>query len=139
VQYHLGQDEADSQFKRALRMLNIGLIYTALSSPEAKGKVEKAFDYLQRRVPYLCERYKVRDLKEAQKIVDEVCDHYNNKSEHLETGEIPQQRWEEGLKAGKSLIRPIPPGVRLDLILSLHYPRTVKKTAFSASRAGSTS
>lgn len=127
VQYHLGQDEADSQFKRALRMLNIGLIYTSPSSPEAKGKVEKAFDYLQRRVPYLCERYKVRDLKEAQKIVDEVCDHYNNKREHLETGEIPQERWEEGLRAGKSLIRPIPPGVRLDLILSLHYPRTVKK------------
>lgn len=59
--------------------------------------------------------------------MDEVYAHYNTKREHLETGEIPQERWEEGLKAGKSLIRPIPPGVRLDLILSLHYPRTVKK------------
>lgn len=70
VQYHLGVDEVESQFKRALRMLDIGLIYTAPDYPEAKGKVERAFDYLQRRVPYLCERYKVRDLKEAQKILD---------------------------------------------------------------------
>lgn len=127
VQYHLGQDEAESQFKRALRMLNIGLIYTAPSSPEAKGKVEKAFDYLQRRVPYLCERYKVRDLKEAQKILDEVCHYYNTEREHLETGEIPQRRWDEGIRAGKSLIKPIPSGVSLELVFSLHYPRTVKK------------
>jgi hypothetical protein len=38
VQYHLGQDEAEVQFKRALRMLDIGLIYTEEGSPEAKGE-----------------------------------------------------------------------------------------------------
>lgn len=127
VRYHLGPDEADSQVKRARRRLNIGLIYTAPSSPEARGKVEKAFDCLQRRVLYLCERYRVKDLKEGQKIVDEVCNYYNTEREHQETGEIPRRRWDEGLKAGRGLIRPIPEAISLELILSLHYPRSVKK------------
>jgi hypothetical protein len=127
VQYRLGPDEVDSQFKRALRMLDIGLIYAALDSPESKGKVERIFDYFQRRVPYLCERYRVISLKEAQKIVDEVCNYYNTERVHLETEEIPQKRWNEAIKAGKGRLRPLAPETNLDLVFSLHYPRTVKK------------
>jgi hypothetical protein len=127
VRYHLGQDEAEVQFKRALRMLDIGLIYTEEGSPEAKGKVEKAFDYFQRRVPYLCERYKVRDVPEAQKIVDEVSNFYNEQRVHMETEEVPRKRWDQAIKAGKGKLRPLDPTVNLDLVFSLHYERTVKK------------
>jgi len=59
--------------------------------------------------------------------VDEVCNYYNTEREHQETGEIPQRRWDEGFKAGRGLIRPIPHDVCLELILSLHYLRSVKK------------
>ena len=127
VRYHIGQDEAEIQFKRALGMLDIGLIYTAEDSPEAKGKVEKAFDYFQCRVPYLCERRKVRDVAEAQKVVDEVAFFYNEQRVHLETEEVPRQRWEEAIKAGKGRLRPLAPETNLDLVFSLHYKRTVKK------------
>lgn len=99
-------------------MLDIGLIYTAGDSPEAKGKVEKAFDYFQRRVP---------DIGEAQKIVEEVSNFYNEQRVHLETEEVPRKRWEEAIKAGKGRLRPLEPGVDLDLVFSLHYERTVKK------------
>lgn len=127
VHYHIGQDEAEVQFKRALRMLDIGLIYTEEGSPEAKGKVEKAFDYFQRRVPYLCERHKVCDVAEAQKIVEDVSNFYNEQRVHLETEEVPRKRWDEALKAGKGKLRPLDPGTNLDLVFSLHYERTVKK------------
>lgn len=127
VRYRVGLDEAEGQFKRALRSLDIGLIYAAEGSPESKGKVEKAFDYFQRRIPYLCERHKVRDVVEAQKIVGEVSNFYNEQRVHLETEEVPQKRWDEALKAGKGKFRPLDPTMNLDLIFSLHYQRTVKK------------
>ena len=69
-----------------------GLIYAEEGSPEAKGKVGKAFDYLQRRIPYLCERHKAGDVAEAQKIVDEVVHVYIEQRVHLGIEEVPQRR-----------------------------------------------
>jgi len=40
------------------------MIYTAKRQAQAKGKVEKVFDYFQRRLTYLCEKYKIKDCKE---------------------------------------------------------------------------
>jgi len=126
VRYAVGLDEGEVQFKRALRSLDIGLIYTEEGSPESKGKVEKAFDYLQRRIPYLCERHHIRTLKDAQPILQEEAQFYNEKRVHEETGEIPFERWRAALQAGKSYLRPLPP-VDLNLVFSLHYERRVKK------------
>jgi len=127
VRYVLGVDEGEIQFKRALRSLDIGLIYTRRGTAEAKGKIEKAFDYLQRRIPYLCERHKIKSLDETQKVVEEVVNFYNQHRQHEETGEIPQKRWDEAIKAGQGRLRPLEPSVDLDLIFSLHYERKVKK------------
>jgi hypothetical protein len=121
-----GLDEGEIQFKRALRSLDIGLIYTEDGSPESKGKIKKAFDYLQRRVPYLCERYHIRTLRDAQPILQEEVQFYNEKRVHEETGEIPIERWKAAIQAGKSYLRPFPP-TDLDLVFSLHYERRVKK------------
>jgi hypothetical protein len=126
VRYALRLDEGEVQFKRALRSLDIGLIYTEEASPESKGKIEKAFDYLQRRVPYLCERYHIQTLKDAQPILQEEIQFYNEERVHEETGQIPLKRWQAALQAGKSYLRPLPQ-TDLDLIFSLHYERRVKK------------
>jgi hypothetical protein len=127
VRYGVGLDEAEVQFKRALRSLDIGLIYAAEGSPESKGKVEKAFDYLQRRIPYLCERHKVGDIAEARKIVEETVNFYNEQRVHQETEEVPRKRWDDAIKAGKGKFRPLDPSINLDVVFSLHYERTVKK------------
>ncbi len=127
VKYVLGLDEAEIQFKRALKSLEVGLIYTQEGSPEAKGKVEKAFDYLQRRIPYLCERHNIRTLVEARKLLTDEIDFYNEQRPHAETGEIPLKRWEAALRAGDAYLRPIDPTINLDLVFSLHYQRSVKK------------
>jgi hypothetical protein len=126
VRYTVGLDEGEVQFKRALRSLDIGLIYTEEGSPESKGKIEKAFDYLQRRVPYLCEKYQIRTLADAQPILQEEVQFYNEKRVHEETDEIPIERWKAGIQAGKSYLRPLFK-TDLDLVFSLHYERRVKK------------
>jgi hypothetical protein len=126
VRYTAGLDEGEVQFKRALRSLDIGLIYTEEASPESKGKIEKAFDYLQRRVPYLCERYQIKTLADAQPILQEEVQFYNEKRVHEETDEVPLERWKAALRAGKSYLRPLP-NTDLDLVFSLHYERRVKK------------
>jgi hypothetical protein len=121
----LKTDEAQSQFKRALGSLDIGLIYAR--TPQAKGKVEKRFDYFQRRIPFLCEKYRVDKVEEGQKVVSEEVAFYNQMREHSETGEIPLKRWERSIGEGKSCLRPLQEGHDLQVIFSLHLERTVRK------------
>jgi transposase InsO family protein len=127
VRYSRGLDEGAIQFKRALKQLAIGVIYTRKGAAAAKGKVEKRFDYFQRRIPYLCEKYRLRSVQEAQKIVDDAVAYYNHTREHLETREIPVKRWERAIQEGKGKLRPIDPSQDLEAIFSLQYPRVVKK------------
>lgn len=50
-------------------MLSIKMIYSILFSPAPRGEMGNAFDYLKRRMPYLSNRYKAKDLQETPKIV----------------------------------------------------------------------
>ena len=127
VRYALGMDEGAIQFKKALRNMNIELIYARKRAAEAKGKVEKAFDYMQSRIPYLCERHMIKGVSEAQKVGEEVVSFYNEQHQHEETREIPFKRCEEAMKAGKGKLRPLGPLLDLDLVFSLYYERKVKK------------
>ena len=125
VSYTVGEDEGKIQFKRALETLGIGVIYA--QSPEAKGKIEKQFDYFQRRLPFLCQRYKVVKISEAEKILDELISFYNERHRHEETGEMPNERWKRGIGEKKSRLRILSEEIDLDYGFSLHYQRKVKK------------
>ncbi len=127
VRYRLREDEGEIQFKRALSSLGIGMIYTGKRQAQAKGKVEKVFDYLQRRLPYLCEKHKVKDCPEAQKILDELVNFYNEQRLHDETGEVPTKRWDDAIKNGKGKMRPLPANLDLDMVFSIHLKRTARK------------
>jgi len=127
VRYKLREDEGEIQFRRALSSLTIGMIYTGKRQAQGKGKVEKIFDYLQRRFPYLCEKQKVKDLSEAQKILDELIRYYNDQRVHDETGQIPSQRWQEAIAHGKGKLRPLEASMDHDQIFSIHLQRKVRK------------
>lgn len=117
-----------TQFGRALKSVNIDLKFTGVKQPQAKGKIEKLFDYLQRRLPLLCEKYNVTNLTEANRILDqEVIAYYNECHLHSETLEIPDKRWKKALEEGRAYLRPIPEKTPLDLIFALHYERRLKK------------
>jgi transposase InsO family protein len=127
VRYKLREDEGEIQFRRALSSLGVGMIYTGKRQAQAKGKVEKIFDYLQRRLPYLCEKQKLRGLLEAQKILDDLISYYNDQRIHEETGQIPSQRWQEAIARGKGKLRPLEASVDLDHIFSIHLQRKARK------------
>lgn len=127
VRYKLHEDEGEVQFRRALSSLGIGMIYTGKRQAQAKGKVEKIFDYFQRRLPYLCEKHSVKDCLEAQKILDELVSYYNQQRIHEETREIPANRWQEAINNGKAKLRPLEPSVDLERIFSIHLQRKARK------------
>jgi transposase InsO family protein len=127
VRYKVREDEGEIQFRRALSRLGIGMIYTGKRQAQAKGKVEKIFDYFQRRLPYLCEKHRVKDRSEAQKILDDLANYYNDQRVHEETREIPLKRWEQAIDNGKGKLRPLEPSVDLERVFSIHLQRKARK------------
>lgn len=127
VKYRVREDEGEIQFKRALESLGVGMIYTGKRQAQAKGKIEKMFDYFQRRLPYLCEKQKVIDVGEAQNILDDLVRYYNDQRVHEETGQVPSRRWEEAVAQGKGKVRPLEASMDLDAVFSLHLHRKVRK------------
>jgi hypothetical protein len=116
-----------TQFTRALASVNTAVKFTAKSHPEAKGKIEKRFDYIQRRIPLFCERYRITSIPKANEVLKEVVYDYNNLHVHDETKEIPEKRWQKAVQERRSFLQPIPEKIPLDIVFGLHYERTVKK------------
>ncbi len=127
IKYRKAEDEGEIQFKRALSSLGIGMVYTGKRQAQAKGKVEKIFDYFQRRLPYLTEKYKVKDCLEAQKILDDLIRYYNEQRTHEETNEVPLKRWQTAIANGKGKLKLLDPAVDLDMIFSIHLKRKTRK------------
>jgi len=127
ISYKLKEDEGEVQFRRALSSLGIGLVYAGKRQAQAKGKVEKIFDYLQRRLPYLGEKHKVKNYDEGQKILDDLVHYYNDQRIHEETGEIPAQRWDEAIRRGRGKLRVLEPSLNPQKIFSLHLQRKARK------------
>lgn len=87
----------------------------------------RVFDYFQRRLPYICEKKRVKTVTEAQSELDELVAFYNDCRVHQETGEIPSKRWDRTTKEDKGKNRPLSGSVDLDWVFSLHYERSVQK------------
>jgi len=119
----ISEEEGKVQFKRVMNSVDVTVLYA--QDAKSKGKIEKQFDYFQRRLPMECERYKVKTIKEAMKILTELVYFFNEKRIHHETGEIPAERWKRALREKRSKLRPLPKDKDLDAIFSLHFQRTV--------------
>ena len=90
-----------TQFTRALASVEVAVKFTAKSHPEAKGKIEKRFDYFQRRLPFFCERYRITNLTKANEMLKEAIYDYDNIHIHDETKEIPEKRWQRAMQEGR--------------------------------------
>lgn len=119
----LRTDDGELQFRRVLQALDVGIVYA--HSPQAKGKIEKRFDYFQRRLPPLCERYRITDITHASPVMEELVGYYNEQRRHQETGETPAARWEGGVRQGHGRVRPLPEGLDLALLFAVHQERVV--------------
>ena len=102
--HHLGTDEVDPQWKQVLQQLKVGVIYAL--SPQAKGKVERPYRWLQDRIVRTCALEKITSLEDTRAVLREEVQRYNYRQVHSTTGEVPAIRFANAKKAGNSLFRP---------------------------------
>jgi hypothetical protein len=99
----LRTDEADPQWRQVMRLMNIDVTYAL--SPQAKGKIERPYRWLQDRVVRTCALEKISDLAEVRQVLRDEVDRYNNHQVHSTTKEIPSVRFDKARAAGQTLFR----------------------------------
>lgn len=102
--HHLQTDEVDPQWKQVLRALKVDVVYAL--SPQAKGKVERPYRWLQDRIVRTCALEKIADFEGTRQVLREEVHRYNYHQVHSTTGEIPAIRFANAKQAGNSLFRP---------------------------------
>ncbi len=100
----LETDDVATQWRQVLALLKVDVMYAL--SPQAKGKIERPFRWLQDRIVRTCALEQLTSLEEVQTVLKEEVDRYNNHQVHSTTGEIPRLRFEKARKEGNSLFRP---------------------------------
>jgi hypothetical protein len=100
----LQTDEIDPQWRQVMRLMGVEVTYAL--SPQAKGKVERPYRWLQDRIVRTCALEKLTSLEEVRSVLQDEVDRYNNHQVHSTTGEIPAIRFAKAKQAGNSLFRP---------------------------------
>ena len=101
--HHKFTDEADPQWKQVLNDCGVKVKYAL--SPQAKGKIERPYRWIQDRLVRACYRKRISDIKQAQLVLNSLIQKYNHRWIHSTTGEIPYIRFQRALKENKSLFR----------------------------------
>jgi transposase len=100
----LGTDDVNTQWRQVLALMNTDVIYAL--SPQAKGKIERPYRWLQDRIVRTCALNHVTTLTEARPVLLEEVHRYNYPQVHSTTQEIPALRFEKALQEKRSLFRP---------------------------------
>ena len=100
----LKTDEADPQWKQVLKILGVEIIYAL--SPQAKGKIERSYRWLQDRTVRTAALEKLSTLDDVRAVLQDEVYRYNYRQVHSTTGEIPQVRFERARRNGQSMFRP---------------------------------
>ena len=119
-------DEASPQWKQVLDDCQVKVTYAL--SPQAKGKIERPYGWLQDRLVRSLVREEVTDTKKAQQILNRELYRYNHRQVHSTTQEIPYLRFQRALKENKSLFRSFqirPPWLSPKDIFCLRVDRTI--------------
>lgn len=119
-------DEADPQWKQVLNDCQVKVTYAL--SPQAKGKVERPYGWLQDRIVRTCAREGIKTIDEGREVLRQEISRYNNYQVHSTTGEIPAVRLENALNERKTLFREFmvpPPYESTKDIFCLRMERTV--------------
>ena len=107
----LETDDVDTQWRKMMRLLNVEVAHAL--SPQAKGKVERPYRWLQDRIVRTCVypkgwrcHEKLSTLEEVRSVLRDEVNRYNNHQVHSTTGEIPNIRFEKARHEGNTLFRP---------------------------------
>ncbi|MEA1991848.1 MAG: hypothetical protein U9N58_06595 [Thermodesulfobacteriota bacterium] len=99
----LETDDVDTQWQKVMNQLFIKVTHAL--SPQAKGKIERPYRWLQDRIVRTCIYENLSTIDEARKALIAEVNRYNNHQVHSTTKEIPSIRFKKALKSGNSLFR----------------------------------
>ena len=99
----LETDDVDTQWRRMMRLLGVDVSFAL--SPQAKGKVERPYRWLQDRIVRTCVYEKISAIDEVRSVLRDEVNRYNGNQIHSTIGEIPNIRYERAKKEGNSLFR----------------------------------
>jgi len=122
----LQTDDIDPQWRQMMRLMGVNVTYAL--SPQAKGKIERPYRWLQDRIVRTCALENLTTLEEARGVLRDEVDRYNNHQVHSTTGEIPSLRFENARRSGTSLFRPFSlpkPYTSTKDVFCLHDTRTL--------------
>jgi len=125
-QHHLLTDETTPQWKQVLQDCNVEVIHSL--SPQARGKIERPYGWLQDHLIRTCVREDVTDIEQAQRVLNHELQRYNHHQVHSTTQEIPYLRFQRALKEKQSLFREFsikPPFQSVKDIFCLRMKRTI--------------
>ena len=102
----------ETQWKQVLQECSIKPIYAL--SPQAKGKVERPYGWLQDHLIRTCIRENTHTLEQGNHVLEQEVRHYNYIQVHSTTREIPYRRFQKALREKHSLFREfkLPPPLR---------------------------
>ena len=111
-----------SEFQRAFYAL--GVTHLVAPSPQAKGKIERRFGTLQKRLVAILAYEKASSYAAAQSVLDREVQR-QNATVCRTTSLSPNAAWEKALAEKRAVTRLCPPATLLDLHLALHLKRRV--------------
>lgn len=100
----LGTDDVMTQWRQVLALMNTGVVYAL--SPQAKGKIERPFRWMQDRIVRTCALERLSSLSDVRSVLQEEVHRYNFRQVHSTTREIPAIRFEKAMTQNRSLFRP---------------------------------
>ena len=110
VDYHslffTHEPDALTQLGWALKFYDISFRYAP--TPQAKGKVERAHQYWQGRLPAYFASEQITEIQIANPQIDALRAHRNAQEIHRELRQTPQRTWEQAKKEKRSVLRPAP-------------------------------
>jgi len=124
--HHLHTDETTPQWKQVLEECQVKVTHSL--SPQARGKIERPYGWLQDRLIRTCVREDVTNIQQAQSVLNQELHRYNYRQVHSTTQEIPYFRFQRALKQKQSLFREFtvrPPFESPKDIFCLRMDRTV--------------
>jgi hypothetical protein len=96
-------DQVNPQWKQVLDDCKIKVSYAL--SPQAKGKIERPYQWIQDRLVRACAREGIADIKLAQLILNKLIHQYNYHWIHSTTKEVPYLRFQRAIRENKTLFR----------------------------------
>jgi len=110
VDYHsiffTNDPDALTQLGWALKFYDISFLYAP--TPQAKGKIERAHQYWQGRLPAYFASEKITEIAVANPHIHDLRAHRNTQEVHRELRQIPQRAWDQARKEKRSVLRPAP-------------------------------